>query len=83
MKKLFAVLAIGLACTACTDPVTAQRALDNMGFTEIETQGRAFFSGCGESDNYATRFKARNPNGKIVTGVVCNGWFKGATVRFD
>ena len=83
MKTFLAILAVGLTCTACSDPKAAYRALDSMGFSEIETLGWTFFSGCGKDDSFATRFQAKNPNGKIVTGVVCNGWLKGATVRFD
>jgi len=83
MKKFIAILVIGLFCTACSDPNTARRALDSMGFTQIETLGWTFFNGCGKDDSFATRFQAKNPNGKPVSGVVCNGWFKGATVRFD
>lgn len=83
MKKFFAILAIGFACTACSDPNTARRALDNMGFTNVEITGWTPFAGCGENDTFVTRFSAKNINGKTVTGVVCSGVFKGATVRFD
>lgn len=82
MKKYLSLLAIGALVSACDDPKTARRALDNAGFTRIETLGWSFF-GCGQDDDFATRFRAVNYNGKVVEGVVCSGWFKGATIRHD
>lgn len=82
MKKLWALLAVGALVTACDDPKTARRALDNAGFVDVETFGWSMFAGCDKNDLYVTRFRARNPNGKLVDGVVCNGWFKGATIRY-
>lgn len=66
----------------CSDPQGAARALDNIGMTDIRTDGYALFA-CGEGDQFATKFTAKNPNGKTVSGAVCSGVFKGATVRFD
>lgn len=82
MKKILAILALGFACTACSDGPTARRALDNLGLTNIEIYGWGPFAGCGENDTFVTRFRAKNANGKTVEGVVCSGWLKGATVRF-
>lgn len=81
MKK---VLAIGLLLTlgACSDAPTAVRAVENSGMTEARTTGYRFF-GCDEKDTFHTGFVARNTKGQEVTGVVCSGWLKGATVRFD
>lgn len=73
-----------LVLSACSDPPTAMRALENLGFTEIEITGwRAF--GCSDKDDYTTGFRAKGPTGRVVTGIVCSswGWGKGATVRFD
>ena len=83
MKKILAIALIGIMCAGCSDADTARRALDNMGFTEIETFGYSFWAGCSKDDTFVTKFRAKNVNGKMVTGVVCNGWLKGATVRFD
>lgn len=88
MKGFFAVVVIiGIICVGeilvgCTDSTTAERALQNLGMSNIETQGYAIW-GCGESDVFHTRFTARNAQGRVVTGVVCSGWLKGSTVRFD
>lgn len=82
MKKIFAVLAVCVACIACSDGPTARRALENMGFTDIEIYGWGPFAGCGENDTFVTKFRATGPKGNKVNGVVCSGWLKGATVRF-
>lgn len=82
MKKLFAVALIALALAGCTNPKDAHRALDSAGFTDIKTGGYDAFS-CSEDDFYATKFEARNPQGKVVRGTVCSGvLFKNATIRF-
>lgn len=81
MKKIFlvAVLALLAACTSRSD---AERALTAQGFTEIEVLGPAIFA-CSEDDFYKTKFRAKNPQGKMVEGVVCSGFlFKNATIRF-
>ena len=82
--KRFLLLVICL-CTlaACDDLKAAQKALSNMGFVDIKTTGYTMF-GCGKDDDFHTGFTATNPiTGLRVTGVVCSGWLKGATVRFD
>jgi hypothetical protein len=69
----------------CTDPAVAQKSLESAGFTDITLTGNPgflfWFRGCGE-DTFATGFVAKNPQGKTVSGAVCNGWFKGGTIRF-
>lgn len=81
MRRLL-IIAPLLLLGACTDPVAARRALDSAGFTDIQIGGYAIQM-CGRDDTYATRFTARNIHGKVVTGAVCSGWAKGATVRFN
>lgn len=82
MRKIVAILMLGFLA-ACSDPKTAQRALDGMGFSDIEVLGWGPFAGCSDKDTFVTKFRAKNAKGHMVSGVVCNGWFKGATVRFD
>ena len=76
---LVMVLATLVACTSSTETV---RAVESLGLTEVKPTGYRFW-GCGEDDSFHTGFEATNPQGKVVTGTVCSGWFKGATVRFD
>jgi len=70
------------APVACTDEETTRRVLSQQGYTDIRITGFRFFGG-GEGDMYKTGFEAISPTGHAVTGVVTNGWTKGATVRFD
>lgn len=83
MKHRIAILSIALlALSACTDGDTATRALHGAGYTDIQLTGYRW-TGCSDSDDYATGFSATGPTGVRVTGVVCSGWLKGATIRTD
>jgi len=77
-------LALGsaLCLSGCTDAPTAERVLRQNGYTNIEITGYRYGVG-GENDTYVTGFRAKSPSGQIVTGAVCNGFLKGATIRFD
>lgn len=77
-----AIAAAALLLIACDDPDGARRALKAAGMTDIRTEGYAWL-GCGKDDTFKTRFTATNPRGERVSGVVCTGWFKGGTIRFD
>jgi hypothetical protein len=84
MKKK--VLGLGLLAllllASCTDEEASRKALYSAGYTDVALTGYAFF-GCGQDDTYATKFRAKNPQGNRVEGVVCCGFFgKGCTVRF-
>ncbi len=65
-----------------TDSDTASRAVVNIGMKDVTITGFRIF-GCGEEDVFHTGFEATNSNGNRVSGVVCSGFLKGATVRFD
>ena len=54
-------------------------------FTNVSATGYGWFAcGFGESaDLWRTDFRATNSNGEEVTGTVCDGLFKSATIRFD
>ena len=71
-----------LILSACTDAPKAERVLRQNGYTNIEITGYRAFMG-GEEDTCVTGFKAKSPTGQIVTGAVCSGFMKGATIRFD
>jgi hypothetical protein len=76
-----AALLIVSVLAGCDDPSTARSALQDAGMHDIVAGGWDFW-GCGKDDVFATKFSAVNPGGRSVHGVVCSGWFKGATVRF-
>lgn len=82
MKKLMA-LALCLAVTACTDPDTATRVLQENGYTNVQMTGYSWFS-CSKDDTYSTGFAATSPTGQTVKGTVCAGIiFKNSTIRFE
>jgi hypothetical protein len=76
------LVATCIGLSGCTDAEDAKRALEGMGYSDIEIKGYAW-TGCGGEDNFRTAFKAVGPTGKAVTGVGCSGWWKGTTIRFD
>lgn len=83
MKPALIVLgAICLLLSACRDEPTARRVLAANGFHEIEFTAHRWL-GCAQDDLYLTPFRAISTGGQIVTGVVCGGPGKGATLRFD
>jgi hypothetical protein len=81
---LFVILAEA-GCASLTSQQKAERALETSGFTHIYSPHREWFfiqyKGCGNEDAALYRFKATNPVGKPVTVTVCEGFFKGATIR--
>jgi hypothetical protein len=83
MKKnsIIAIVFASLIVFGCTDADRAYQTLLNAGFSDVEITGYSFF-GCSEDDVFHTKFTARNAHGNYVDGVVCSGWFKGATIRF-
>ena len=81
MRILVVALLVFLA--ACEDRATATRVLEGMGMSNIEFVVRADAGfRCGEG-LYFTGFKATGPTGKPLSGVVCGGYLKNSTVRFD
>lgn len=60
----------------------AKSTLEAQGMTNVEVGGYPFW-GCDKDDTFKSKFTATGANGKPVSGVLCQGWFKGITVRFD
>jgi hypothetical protein len=82
MKRLIALIIIGLTITACTNEGSARNALEGAGYTKINFTGYDFFS-CAKGDFYHTGFQATGPTGKTISGTVCEGLlFKNSTIRF-
>ena len=84
MKNLSKLLIAGsmLLLAACTDKPGAYKALDDLGFKNIDVGGYSWFM-CDKNDTFHTKFTAVNANGKPVSGAVCSGWLKGNTIRFN
>jgi hypothetical protein len=71
-----------LMLLGCTDESATKETLRKSGFSEVETLGYDAWA-CGKDDTYSTKFRAKNPQGVVVEGVVCCGaWAKACTVRF-
>jgi hypothetical protein len=74
--------ALCLLLLGCSDEDRTRETLRKSGYTDITTTGYSPFE-CGNDDSYSTGFKAKNPLGVVVEGVVCCGLFaKSCTVRF-
>lgn len=85
IKNIFSkaiLIAASVLITACSDADGAKKALAAAGYSDIQTNGYAFW-GCGRDDTFHTNFTAKGPTGITVSGVVCGGWLKGSTIRID
>jgi hypothetical protein len=80
MKKALLLITV-LLLAGCTSSNEARRVLAQDGFTNIKTTGYRPFK-CSDSDSFQTGFEA-DKNGKHITGTVCSGLLKGATIRYD
>lgn len=72
---------IGLCFSCGASEERSRAALEKSGYKDIEITGYSPFS-CDEKDSFSTGFKATNPVGQRVEGVVCCGLLKNCTVRF-
>lgn len=85
MRKIILLVAVAVAImlSGCVTETKTLKTLDNGGFEEAEITGWKPFS-CGQDDWFKTGFKAKNANGKEITGTVCCGLiFKDCTIRFS
>ncbi len=81
-KFIFLLVFIAFFCmTGCTDSKGTRRILKTTGYGHIQITGYRFFS-CSETDVFATGFKATK-NNQPISGVVCRGWLKKSTIRYD
>jgi len=79
--KIFFLLAF-LMAAGCTDQPKATKVLQDNGYTDVQITGYSPFA-CSDSDTFSTGFRAKSPSGVVVSGTVCSGFLKGATIRFD
>jgi len=82
MKKLIAIACLSVLAGCGVDQTKAKRILESQGLSGVSIGGYAFW-GCGQDDDFASTFTAKDAKGQAVSGVVCGGVFKGYTVRFD
>lgn len=85
-EKLFYTILIIfflLIASSCDNPKEAREVLVKTGYHPIKVGGYDW-NGCSKDDWYATKFKAYNADSsQILTGTVCQGIFKGKTIRYD
>lgn len=81
MKKLILLAVVSVSFFGCTNTDKARNVLVSNGYTNIEFTGYNPFA-CSDSDDFADGFTATAPGGHQVSGVVCSGILKGATIRF-
>lgn len=85
MKKLaLVVLGLFLLTTGCATEdtfVQSEAAISDLGYTNIEYQGYAWYGCDSKSDYYALKYTAISAKGRSVTLVACSAPFKGVTVR--
>jgi len=88
MAIIVAMLVVGCESEYRSERITTPKesdvhaALRKSGYSKIQEGGFPFPGTCSRSDDYGIEFKAVNPVGSPVEGVVCCGIFKGCTVRF-
>lgn len=80
MGKFLAVTFVVLLA-GCTNP-NAKITLENQGYKNVKLTGYQFMK-CSDDDITHTGFQATSPSGVVVTGTVCEGVFKGKTIRLD
>ncbi len=80
LSLIFAALFVVEDLHLVARPVTSRRILTQLGYTEITITGVHPLA-CASGEPFRTGFGARSPGGSLVRGTVCQGWFKGATVR--
>lgn len=76
------VLTAVLGTSGCTSADEAHRALAGAGYKNVTITGYRFFL-CDKNDSWSTGFEATGPSGQRVSGAVCSGVLKGATIRTD
>ena len=79
LVAVIGILAI-LASWGLTDEKGAAEHLRTVGYQPVSFRGYGFLA-CGQDDLWRTKFVAIAPNGQRVRVAVCEGIFKGATIR--
>lgn len=82
MRRIIAIACLSLLAGCGVNEAKGKRILESQGLRDVVIGGFAFW-GCGNDDEFASNFTAKDSKGQDVSGVVCGGWLKGYTVRFD
>ena len=77
------LLILPAALGACDVSLSdATRALSATGITNIQIGGHAWLQ-CSKHDAYSVTFTGTGANGQPISGAICQGFFKGITIRYD
>lgn len=82
MKKILYTIPLLFLVGCGVDVQKGTKAAEATGLTDVKVGSWTFF-GCDEKDSFRSTFTATGVDGKPVSGVMCSGWFKGITIRFD
>ena len=77
---LFSAFLAGCLCSVSDKTVV--RTVEAAGLTDVEPGSWAPLS-CSDGDRFRSHFKAKNAAGNAVHGVVCCGFMKACTVRYE
>lgn len=80
MRKIFSVL-VFIFILGCTNEDGARRVLQSEGCYNVRITGFKLF-GCDKNDIFSTGFECVK-RGHKISGVVCEGFLKGKTIRYD
>ena len=59
----------------------ARASVEALNLTDVHLTRTVIGLNCSKSDRIYYKFTARNLSGRLIKGVVCMSYFKGATVR--
>lgn len=78
---VFAAMGITASLGGCSDREVGKELLPDLGLSEIKYDGFGWFD-CGEADWFRSRYSAKNQQGKTIQLTICEGFYKGKTVRY-
>ena len=82
--KALTIILIAALFTSCTNREGAIEALKDAGYKGPYKVGGYAIFGCSQDDFYSTNFSAFSPDStRVVSGCVCQGLFKGKTIRLE
>lgn len=85
MKRIFLLILLSVALTSCSQPQHATEILRSQGFRDVQIRpwGVLTLFQCSQDDLFKTPFTANSQANAQVSGVVCSGFLKGSTIRFN
>lgn len=84
MRKTITLISLLLLCTSCATDETfakSQRAIEDLGYTNVSYEGYAWGACDSRSDTFSLKYSAIAPTGRPVELAACSGYWKGVTVR--